>query len=68
MAVCDFHEKCCGNKYIWVVVILISYESLVCPTSFFLFKPLKINIRLVAFSAITVDYTGAKIPVAKFLS
>lgn len=33
-----------------------------------LFKPLKNNKRVVAFSAIIVDSTGAKILVAKFLS
>jgi len=52
--VCDFHGKCYGNKYILVVGMLISYESLV-SHELILFKPLKINKRVESFSC---DHCG----------
>lgn len=50
--------------YTWVIGIPVSYESLV-SNQLILLKPLKINKRV---HVISVDCTGAKILVAKFLS
>lgn len=66
MVVCDFHGKSYSNKYIWVDTDLLRIISV--SHQLILFKPLKINKRVVAFSAVIVDCTGAKIMVAKFLN